>query len=150
MKKVSSYISLVICVLSAVLLIALLFTFPAVFEWLITKSGSSADYIVRTVKHVSTAFYIVSPFAALSLFLLIIMLVNIIKENVFVKSNVTCLNLLSLCCFAASAVCAVFTRYYTSLGTVTFILAVVGLLVRVVMNVIGAAVEIKRENDLTI
>ena len=149
-KKISAYISLVICVISAVCLITLLFCFPEVFRWLITKSGSAADYIDRTVKYVTAAFYIETPFAAAALFFLIGMLINIIRGRVFVKVNVIYLNLLSMCCFAAAIVSSIYTRYYTSLGAVAFILAVVGILLRVVMNAISAAVELKRENDLTI
>ncbi|MBQ7670806.1 MAG: DUF2975 domain-containing protein [Clostridia bacterium] len=149
-KKVSAYISLAICAIAAICLILLLFFFPEVFRWLITKSGSAEDYINRTVKYVTTAFYIAAPFAAAALYILIRMLINIIRDRVFVKVNVIYLNLLSLCCFGAAIVCAIYTRYYTSLGAVAFVLAVVGILLRVVMNAIGAAVELKRENDLTI
>ena len=51
---------------------------------------------------------------------------------------------------AVALISAVFTYYYKSMAFVAFIMAVVGTMLRVAKNVMQSAVEIRRENDLTI
>ncbi len=144
-RKISAYLSLIICILSALLLIALLITFPSFFRWFTEKSLND-----QYVKHVSIAFYTASPFAAVSLFLLIKLLLNVIHDKVFIRSNVLYLKIISYCCYAVMIISAIFIFYYKSMCYVAFTMGVVGTLLRVVKNVMQSAVELREENDLTI
>ncbi len=87
---------------------------------------------------------------AVSLFCLDRLLANIEKNEVFIESNVRLLRFISWCCFAVSAILFVSGFYYIFLLIVAVAAAFLGLILRVVKNVIEQAVHIKRENDFTI
>ncbi|MCL1982270.1 MAG: DUF2975 domain-containing protein [Clostridiales bacterium] len=75
---------------------------------------------------------------------------NIKNEKVFITRNVKLLRIISWCCFAASLVLTFAVRYYLVFGMMSVAIAFVGLILRVVKNVIEQAVVIKAENDYTI
>jgi hypothetical protein len=79
-----------------------------------------------------------------------ILLSNIKKEKVFIAGNVKLLRTISWCCFAAAFVMVFAAKYYLLLGLTAVAIAFIGLILRVVKNVIEEAVRIKTENDLTI
>ena len=79
-----------------------------------------------------------------------ILLSNIRRERVFVPSNVKLLRGISWCCFAAALVLVFTAKYYLLLGITAVAVAFIGLILRVVKNVIEEAVAIKAENDGTI
>ena len=78
------------------------------------------------------------------------LLTNIKKAQVFIAENVRCLRIISWCCFAAAAVILIGAKYYTLFVIVAVAMAFMGLILRVVKNVIEEAVVIKEENDYTI
>ena len=78
------------------------------------------------------------------------LLSNIKNEKVFITRNVKLLRIISWCCFSAAAFLAFAVRYYLFFGFVSVALAFVGLILRVVKNVIEQAVLLKDENDFTI
>ena len=88
--------------------------------------------------------------AMIALFSLDRLLVNIKKERVFIAKNVRLLRLISWCCFTAAAILACALPYYLFSIVMAIVLAFIGLLVRVVKNVIDAAVILKDEHDYTI
>ncbi|MDR3295041.1 MAG: DUF2975 domain-containing protein [Clostridiales Family XIII bacterium] len=76
---------------------------------------------------------------------------NIKKERVFVEENVKALRTISWCCFAEALLFAAAALYYAHILLVPAIaMAFFGLILRVVKNVIDAAVSLKTENDFTI
>ena len=75
---------------------------------------------------------------------------NIKKEKVFIFGNVKLLRAISWCCFAAAFIMAVAIKYYMGFGLMAVAIAFIGLILRVVKNVIEEAVLIKAENDYTI
>jgi len=77
-------------------------------------------------------------------------LANIRRDVVFDASNVRLLRLISWACFAGGVVCFVGTSQSLAFLAVGLVCAFVGVIVRVIKNLIAAAVEIKAENDLTI
>jgi len=79
-----------------------------------------------------------------------ILLGNIKKEKVFIPGNVKLLRTISWCCFAAAFIMVFAVRYYLLLGLTAVAIAFIGLILRVVKNVIEQAVFIKTENDFTI
>ncbi len=70
--------------------------------------------------------------------------------QVFTVQNTGLLRAISWCCFVGAAICAVSTLYYALWGFVGLAAAFVGLIVRVVKNVMAQAVCLKEENDYTV
>jgi len=149
-RKFSAYLSLVICIISVVMLIVLLFSFPSFFKWIVDMNSSVKSGQDGTVRLVSMAFYIASPFVAAALYMMIRLLLNVLHDKVFIDRNVCYIRFISYCSYAVALISAVFTYYYKSMAFVAFIMAVVGTMLRVAKNVMQSAVEIRRENDLTI
>jgi len=75
---------------------------------------------------------------------------NIKKEAVFIHENVRMLRVISWCCFATALLLMFAVKYYLLLGLVGITFGFIGLILRVVKNVIEEAVIIKAENELTI
>lgn len=78
------------------------------------------------------------------------LLFNIRSERVFIDENVTLLRRISWCCFLAAAITLVSSRFYLVFLLISIASAFMGLILRVVKNVIQQAVAIKAENELTI
>lgn len=144
---------MIICICSALLLAVWIFTFPSFFNWFYVEyhNLNSADEGVKAViKTVIISFYSSAPFAGISLYMLIRLLVNIINDSIFVMKNVLYMRGVSYCCFAVALVNLIFGIGYFPLLIIFFATAVVGILLRVLKNVMQSAVEIKQENELTI
>ena len=151
-SKVSAKLSLSICIFSCAALIALTITFPEFFRWLyFSYHDPAADTMLPGIyKTVVTAFYCCVPFAAAALCMLIRLLINIIHEKIFTRANVQFFRFVSWCCYAVALITLIFGLRYPLLEIITFTMAVVGTLLRVVKNIMHAAVEISEENELTI
>ncbi|MGI6256554.1 MAG: DUF2975 domain-containing protein [Anaerovoracaceae bacterium] len=78
------------------------------------------------------------------------LLSGIRRGDVFVPRNVFYLRTISWCCFAGALLLAIAGRYYLLFLGVAIIAAFIGLILRVVKNVIEEAIVIKTENDFTI
>ncbi|MDR2771453.1 MAG: DUF2975 domain-containing protein [Clostridiales Family XIII bacterium] len=89
--------------------------------------------------------------ALVALFLLDRLLTNIKKGLVFTEGNVKALRAISWCCFAEAFLIAAAALYFAPiLLAVAAVVAFFGLILRVVKNVIDAAVALKIESDFTI
>ena len=78
------------------------------------------------------------------------LLANIKREEIFTDKNVKLLRIISWCCFAVSIIFACAGKYYLLFIAAAIAAAFIGLILRVVKNVIERAKEIKSENDFTI
>lgn len=85
-----------------------------------------------------------------ALFCLDKLLRNISRGLTFIPQNVSLLRVLSWCCFAVALLFIVFCVYYLLGAVVSILAAFAGLIVRVIKNVFAQAVELQRENDLTV
>ena len=129
------------------------FTFPLFLNWFyVSYHHLNADsaLVTRNVTAITAAFYVCVPFAAAALYMLIRLLINVLHEAVFITKNVQYLRRLSWCCFAVALATGVGAFFYVPLGIIAAAMAVVGTLLRVVKNLIHAAVALREENDLTI
>nr|WP_315025281.1 DUF2975 domain-containing protein [uncultured Aminipila sp.] len=97
-----------------------------------------------------TILYVCCIPALAALFSLDRLLVNIKKEEIFIKKNVAHLRSISWCCFGVAILVAMAGYYYFLFYFVAIVVAFIGLILRVVKNVIDQAVSIKAENDFTI
>ncbi|MBQ7670535.1 MAG: DUF2975 domain-containing protein [Clostridia bacterium] len=153
-RKTSAYISLIICILSAVILTVLLFRFPSFINWMLEQDSTVNCNFDQSVRSLSIAFYAASPISFLAIYLLIRLLLNVTHDKVFIDANVKYLRCISYCCHAVALICLVYVflcrPFFKSISFVAFAMAVVGSLIRVVKNVMQSAVELQQENDLTI
>ena len=151
-RQISAALSLVICAASAVLLLAWLFTFPRFFGWFYLAYHGIAEnpYTQSVMKRVIGAFYGCAPFAAASLYCLIRLLLNVMKDRVFIPRNVTYIRLVAWFCYAVALITLVTGARYFPLLIITFATFTVGTLLLVLKDLFRTAVELKEENELTI
>ena len=88
--------------------------------------------------------------AAGLLICLYILLHRIGDGRVFVRENTVCLRQISWCCFAGAAICVASALYYVPWVAVGVAAAFMGLIVRVVKNVVAKAVSLQDDADFTI
>ena len=112
------------------------------------------DPNLSAMKHLLTifvcAFYPSAIFGFITLYSLIRLLFNIKKQEIFINKNVTYLRVISWCCFAVSLITLIAGVFYIPYCFIAIASAFIGLMLRVVKNVMQNAVEIKNENELTI
>ena len=89
-------------------------------------------------------------FAYPALYSLIKLLINIKNDMIFIPFKVSCLRVLSWCCFGVAIITLAGAFYYPTLIIITAAASFMRLILRVVKNVMQAAVELREENDLTI
>ena len=150
-RKRSVWASLIICFLFVGVLTVALFLMPwAVKWWFGVYRGWSGEVLRGIFRAFMWCFYPCAAFAYVALYSLIRLLLNIKGKEVFVAQNVTYLRRVSWCCFAVSAITLVGSVQYFPFLVVAVAAAFVGLMLRVVKNVMQNAVEIQNENELTI
>ena len=152
-RQKSATLSLVVCIFFTTLLTAGLFLGPwAVEMWFrlyrgYEPGGENLRFMVRIFSY---CFYPSAVFGYVTLYSLIKLLGNIRKGEIFIPSNVRHLRCISWCCFIVALITAVGGVFYLPFFCVAVAAAFIGLLLRVVKNVMEHAVEIKAENELTI
>ena len=139
----SKLLTLIFCIgLVVVLLVA-----PSLVLWLIAYSINATEemypYFLVTV-------YSGGVVAGALLFTLYRLLQTIGKGEVFSRRNVTSLRIISWCCLLGAGICLVSIFYYLPWVIVALAASLMGLIVRVVKNIVAQAVILKEENDFTI
>ena len=136
------------CVLlfSVVLLAVIVFT-PSLVRWLI--AFSRAELQGRELYFFST-IYIGSIPAALLLYSLFRLLKQIASRQMFLAENVGHLRCISWCCYAGAVVCFISALYYFPWLVIAVPAGFMGLIVRVVKNVVALGVELQHEADYTV
>ncbi|MCR4779990.1 MAG: DUF2975 domain-containing protein [Ruminiclostridium sp.] len=132
---------------TAVFLLAcgVLFLIPIITQWYDDVSGKPPIMPVLTV-----CFYICDGLAILALWELNTMLKNISKQELFTDRNTRCVRIISWCCFGVAAVFAGLAFWRLLALLVAIIVGFVGLILRVVKNMLASAAEMREENDYTI
>lgn len=131
--------------LLALLVIAALL--PAVIDGIVSRR--QLDPFTGKVFFLSSFYSMLLP-AIMALGCLYCLLVNISREEIFVKSNVRYLRWISWACYLAALIALLSTCYYLPFLLVAAGAGFMGLILRVVKNVFAEAVFIKEENDYTI
>ncbi|MCQ1528284.1 DUF2975 domain-containing protein [Lutispora saccharofermentans] len=133
-----------------------------VFTFMLIGTALSAPWLVRRFLDFSRAdlmgkeiFFLLTIYsgsipAAILLFCLYRLLHHIELEQVFIAANVEYLRRISWSCFAGAIICFASIPYYFPWTFVAVAAAFMGLIVRVIKNVIAQAVELKNESELTI
>ena len=99
---------------------------------------------------IDITFYCCVPPACFLLVSLHRLLKNIGNQDIFIPQNVQMLRRISWCCMATSLLCLCASLFYLPFILVAAAAGFMGLILRVVKNVIQQAVAIKAENDYTI
>lgn len=149
----SLFLSRTLTIATLIMAIAALFCIPVISEWYAALSEKTDLHGVMPV-----VLYISDGLAIFALWQLHKLLRNIHAQRVFVTENATCFRLISWCCFAVAAVW-LFTTFWQFVYLtfwrfvaflIAFMAAFVGLIIRVIKNLLDAAVKLREENDYTI
>lgn len=152
-SKKSTALSIIVCFLFLFILTVAMFLSPyGVKLWLtvyrgFNPNGKALHDLLTLFKW---CFYPCSVFAYITLYSLIKLLFNIKAMQIFIVKNVTYLRVISWCCFVVALITFIGGCIYIPFMVVAVAAAFVGLMLRVVKNVMQNAVEIKAENELTI
>ena len=152
-QKRSATLSVIVCFVFTAILTAGLFFGPwAVKMWFVTFRGWDGDSVAmhNMLTLFASCYYPCAIFAYITLYSLIRLLFNIKKDRIFIHNNVKYLRHISWCCFAVALITLVAGVLYIPFGVVAVAAAFMGLMLRVVKNVMQSAVAIRMENELTI
>ena len=146
-KKHSIWLSLIFTGVIGVCLLAVAVCGP----WLLALIGTrfSLGYM-PFLRIVLTAYYLCLPFALLAVFVLFVLLLRILRGEVFVRSNIIAISILSWCCIVAAVITFAAAFFYIPFSLLTAAAVFIALILRVIKNVFDVAVSLKAENDLTI
>ena len=146
-KDKSCIVSIIAVFVFAAVVLAACVTLP-----LLVKFYLGDTY--ETATGVKTALYICLYGSAVPSFLisylLLRVLFNIRKNIVFDRRNVAYTRYISWCCFAVCALFFALGFFIPFSFVMAFAAGFIGLIVRVVKNLLNEAVDIKEENDLTV
>ena len=146
-------LSIVACFVFVAVLTAALFAGPWFVKfWFTVYRGwnVNGEALQNMSKLFAACFYPCAVFAYITLYSLLRLLFNIKKDVIFIDGNVKYLRRISWCCFAVAVITFVGGVFYIPFSLIALAAAFVGLMLRVVKNVMQNAVEISIENELTI
>lgn len=148
-NKVTMWISRILVFFVIAALVALLFTIPMITDHYIEHfSRIASPEALRTPTVIFLYIALIPAFTAS--FALAAFLSNIAKDRLFVRRNVTSMRIIYLSCFAECAIFFAFGFFYILSFVLSFAALFIGVMLRIVMNLLDRAVEIKNENDYTI
>ena len=152
-RKRSVTLSIVVCFVFVAILTLALFAGPWFVKlWFTVYRGwaDNGEAMSNMSALFASCFYPCAVFAYATLYSLIKLLFNIKKGEIFINANVKYLRLISWCCFAVAIITLVGGVFYLPFSFVAVAAAFVGLMLRIVKNVMQNAVAISEENELTI
>lgn len=146
-KQKSLIASLVMTGTLLVLIAAAIFLLPTLVRAYAQMTGIEYE----SFKWLVVALYVSALPGIVCCVCLMHLLLNIRRDEVFVKKNATLLRVLSWCCFFVGAEYLVFgARWYISLVLLAFAALFFGLILRVIKNVFEKAILLQEENDYTV
>lgn len=151
-RKCSVNLSLAVCYILCGIVTAGLFLGPWAVKMLCVYCGipEGGEVLYFQQKLFAWCFYPSAVFGYVTLYSLIRLLWNIKKDAIFITPNVRYLRRISWCCVAVSVIALAAGCFYLPYLFVAVAAGFVGLMLRVVKNVMENAVQLKEENELTI
>lgn len=134
-------------ILFALLLVLAVALAPQIVAWFVQFPRT---YLAVKSGHFLLSIYSGALPAGWLLFSLYRLLGNLSAEEIFVAGNVALLRQISWSCFGGAAICLLSTSYYLPWLLVAVPAAFMGLIVRIVRNIVDRAVELKTEADFTV
>ena len=141
----SIILSLLFTTLFALAMVFLTFSIPWLVPFLCDFLKHEKDVNFMTVEA-----YLAGPAGWGAVVLHYKILFNINNKKVFINNNVKFLNILSYLCLYVGIVSAVASSRYIAFVFVSISALFIGLIIRIVRNIIEEAIKIKEENELTI
>ena len=126
------------------LVLMMIWCYP-IAKWVIGDRNAGTSTLAAVI-----AFYSCCPAAWYALFGITRILKNVLKDQVFTDDTVRILRRLSWCCAFVALVSAVAFFFYKVFSVFALGAALMMLILRVLKNVMAKAVEIKKENELTV
>lgn len=152
-KSRSLSLSIGVCFGFAAILTLLLFSAPwAIRLWYVgyRELDVQDPAVQKMIKVFTVSFYLCVPMGYLTLYSLLKLLFNIKREETFIPQNVKYLRRISWCCIAVALITLIGGMFYLPFLFIAVAAGFVGLMLRIVKNVMHSATEIKAENELTI
>lgn len=145
-NKKSAFVSLVcVYVFMAVLVVCIVLTKLIVESYI--SWGARPETLFNVLRY---SIYASSIPAAVVLVALRQLLTNIVKDKIFIKQNINCIRVISYSIVAFALITFVCGFFYMPYFIISLAAAFMSLIIRVIKNVMAAALEIKSENELTI
>lgn len=138
--KRSIIISYIACAAVGLCLIGAMFAVP----------GFLIRYYASPRNDILICFYPCACMGLTALAALIFLLKNIMKNEMFCRENVRLLWIISNCCFIVAAITFAGGFFWLPFFVIAGAAGFMGLIIRVVKNVMQKAVELREENDLTV
>lgn len=137
-----------VCVImfSVATLLTVLFA-NSIVNWLV--DFSRADLAGKEINFLATIYIGFVP-AAFMLFNLYALLRKISTEKMFVQSNVSYLRRISWCCMFGGIIALVSALYYSPWIVVALAASFMGLIVRIIKNMVAYGVNLQTESDYTV
>ena len=149
-KNISVKISLVIAILVLAALVAFAIALPRMVDFYTSLRGR-ADFLSPIDKIVVKVMLYLILIPAFTADISLISLLRIVdRGEVFTLSSVKLLRIISYCCFSEVVLFGAISKYFVLGLVVAFAALFLGIVLRVVKNVIEEAVAIKAENDFTV
>ena len=145
-KYKSTTVSIIATFVFAAVMVAACIFLPAIIDYYLR--GTQDTNGIRIALYICMYGSAVS--AGVISYLLLRILFNVRKSVVFVGENVRYAGLISLCCFAVCVFFFALGFFIPFSFFVSFAAGFIGLIVRLVRNLLKEATKIKEENDLTI
>ena len=145
-EKASTILSLIFTGAALALLVVLTCTLPSIVGWYLAMT--ERPELDRTAITVLLYIALVPAYAAA--LALLALLRKVQRDEIFTQKAVGNLRLVSYCCLAECTVLAELTVYFRFAAFIAFAALFMGVILRVVKNVIARAAEVKAENDFTI
>ena len=141
-KNASVTLSLICCIVGFLGLVFLAWYFPHLIPEAADRAASVGIMVLD--------YLLLVPVAVANGFLVKLLL--LVRDHlVFTDKAVSCLRTISWCCFIEAALCLITARvFFPAHYAAAFVAGFLGLVLRVVKNVIEEAVALKAENDFTI
>ena len=151
-KNTSAAISLALAYIALLGRVAVAATLPFIVEHYITYLNTA--YMKRYIPALIVIYSALIPVGVADV-LLILLLKKVKRAQVFTSAAVALLRGISWCCFAECLILAtvgnlLFAPFAPIITSVAAVAAFLGIVLRVVKNVIEEATAIKAENDFTI
>lgn len=147
--KRSITLSIAVSFIIGALLAFCAFALPGLITWYF-ETAHSINTPVKLYKTVLTCFYICLPFAFVAVFSLLKILFAVNRQEIFTNANIRRLRILSWCCFAVELITLVGGWFYYPLLLIAAAAGFIGLILRVIKNIMYSAKILREENDLTI
>jgi len=145
-RRASAFISQLLCIAAFCVLCILAIFLPVLLKTMMFLFGKP-DYLFMPTLIIGYISAVPAFAADIALFLLL----RCVKlEQVFTGRSVAFIRLISWCCFAEAVIFFSLGFYYIIGFAAAFVFVFMGLIVRVVKNVMEEAVYLKEENDFTV